>query len=1043
MNLQSLVKECHGRKIFRIVGLGLMTFLLGAGLECPMQAQSTESTAPNRPLKVVLIGSTLIERMQEHGALESMALMVSKDRPLIIRTLAWPADEINIRPRPDAYGDLLEALEREKPDLILAQYGFNESFQGVEVVERFGRDYKEFLLKLRQVPTLSGESPKVIVLTPVAYESGVGPLSEDESGEMQHRLEAYSDEMIRVARSLGLEAHDVFRPTLRMMQQLGRQGAEGEPWTFNGIHLTDHGYDQFSELLFEKITGEQAPQVPEKLRLAVVDKNRQFMRKYRALNAFYIYGGRKQPYGVVNFPKEFEKLDQMVALRDDYVWKLAQGMVVPERVDDSLTVELPEITGERPINEWLSPEEERQAFRMDPRFEVNCFVSEEDFPEFANPIQIRWDARGRLWVSCSESYPQVMPGQEPNDKLLILEDTDGDGRADDLKIFAEGLHIPLSFEFGNGGVFVSEQPHLTFLKDVDGDDRADERKILMTGFGTEDSHHSLHDFIWNPEGRLLFRESIFHHSSVETPYGPVRARESSFFAFDPDTWELDAFGSYVSTNPWGLTYDEWGWRNGSHPVFSSAVDALNPAYPELHVPAGSYMPAYSGTCGQEFIYNPHFPEELQGHFVRVRYKPVNTIELHTWTRDGSGFREERVGHLMQSSNLSFIPVDVRFGPRGALYVCDWYNPVKGHMQYSLRDTRRDKSSGRIWRMTAKGRPLLEPAKVADAPVEMLLENLESDFQRTRYWTRRELRERDPETVAKAVKRWTKTLNAEHPDYWRNLLEGLWTLTGVKVTDWDLLEQLSQAPNPDVRAAAIRALRYQDPEKALSFLENAARDEHPGVRLEAAITASYIGTREAFEATLALLEQPLDSWLTYALRTALDSRTLKPYWENNAGFRLNNEAFSQFLKDSEPKSRGGFVGSRSRDPFDDQNPKVIEIKTLPERMLFDTTRFTVKAGEPVKLILSNPDATPHNLLICAPGTADRVGMAANEMAKLPETLETLNFVPDTPDVLWATAMLLPGEAEILRFHAPLEPGEYTYICSFPGHYLVMRGVMVVE
>ena len=112
----------------------------------------------NRPIRVALIGSTLIDRMQEHGAFEAMALKTSSERQLIIRTLAWPADEITIRPRPDAYGDLFDALKREQPDIILAQYGFNESFQGLDRLQKFQREYREFLTQLKQVPTLSAEN---------------------------------------------------------------------------------------------------------------------------------------------------------------------------------------------------------------------------------------------------------------------------------------------------------------------------------------------------------------------------------------------------------------------------------------------------------------------------------------------------------------------------------------------------------------------------------------------------------------------------------------------------------------------------------------------------------------------------------------------------------------------------------------------------------------------------------------------------------------------------------------------------------------------
>ena len=120
--------------------------------------------------------------------------------------------------------------------------------------------------------------------------------------------------------------------------------------------------------------------------------------------------------------------------------------------------------------------DELKAFKIDPRFEVNLFAGEEQFPEIANPIQMRLDTRGRLWVSCSNTYPHVYPGNEPHDKLVILEDTDGDGQADKSTIFADNLHIPLSFEFGDGGVYVSDMPHLTFLKDTDGDGKADLRK---------------------------------------------------------------------------------------------------------------------------------------------------------------------------------------------------------------------------------------------------------------------------------------------------------------------------------------------------------------------------------------------------------------------------------------------------------------------------------------------------------------------------------------------------------------------------------------
>jgi uncharacterized cupredoxin-like copper-binding protein len=120
-----------------------------------------------------------------------------------------------------------------------------------------------------------------------------------------------------------------------------------------------------------------------------------------------------------------------------------------------------------------------------------------------------------------------------------------------------------------------------------------------------------------------------------------------------------------------------------------------------------------------------------------------------------------------------------------------------------------------------------------------------------------------------------------------------------------------------------------------------------------------------------------------------------------------------------------------------------MSTVHERMMFTITEFKVKAGSPVKLILDNPDATPHNLLIVKPGSEDEVGQAANQMATLPGAFEKMDFVPKSEKILHATKMLKQGESDVLRFHAPKERGRYPYICSFPGHYLVMRGVMIVE
>jgi len=1032
-------------------------FVLLAFLPAILCAQLPLQLKPGE--RVALIGNTLFDRMRDFGQFEAMLQQRFANEGIVVRNLAWSADEISLRPRPDGFGDLNQHLTEVKADVILAAFGFNESFKGPEKVSEFETLLKAFLIELKSHHYNGKSAPRIVLVSPIPAEAPHEKLNE--------QLKLYTDAMKRVAEAEQVGFVDTFTPLAELFTaDNGKRKTENQQ-TFNSIHLNEAGHTAFAETLYRGLFDESSPQINPALRAAVEEKETKWFQFHRPLNYYYIKGGRAEPYGVVNFPGELKKLEQMVANRDARIHAIAQGRPVPEKIDDSKTEPLPVITGDRPVNEWHTPADELKAFKIDPRFEVNCFASEEDFPDlFRKPIAIRWDAKGRLWVSTSTTYPQILPGQDAEDQILILEDTNGDHKADKCSVWADKLHIPLSFEFGNDGVYVSDQPHLTFLKDTDGDGKADHREKVLTGFGTEDSHHALHDFVWSPEGDLIFRESIFHHSQVETPYGPVRARESSFFRFTPATGKLLAFGGYMSTNPWGITFDDWGSHVGSHPVFASAVHALNAPYPDIHVPAGSYFPAYSGTCGQEFLSSSHWPEELRKkHFMRVRYKPTNEVELHEWIEKDTHFEEKKVGIVFQSTDLSFIPVDIQQGPDGAMYVADWYNPVKGHMQYSLRDTRRDKKSGRIWRITAKDRPLEEAPKIAGASVTELLELLKSENYRTRYRAKVELRGRKPEELISEIKASKQPLPSGRVN--RRSVELDWLLTGIGA--WRNTNLLSEEDarglkfglvafalcdeDPKVRAAAIRHLRWA-PEfqmvkldsSSRSALELAANDKSGLVRLEAAIAASYIGTEEALIAALDLLKHPMDEYLTYALRTAFDSHTLQPLWKNNDAFLKQHPELVKFLQDSEPKKPAVMARKRKGekpDPFDAQpGLQTITIKAIPERLLFDVREFKVKAGAPVKLVFENPDVTPHNLLIVQPGAADEVGIAGNEMAKLADGF-VKGFVPESPKILHKTKLLNQGEAETLRFKAPASPGRYPYICTFPGHWLVMKGEMVVE
>ncbi len=226
----------------------------------------------------------------------------------------------------------------------------------------------------------------------------------------------------------------------------------------------------------------------------------------------------------------------------------------------------------------------------------------------------------------------------------------------------------------------------------------------------------------------------------------------------------------------------------SHPVYAEAFHSLDPPYPQQH-PAPAGLQAYSGVCGHEFVDTPAFPDELRGQFIKVRYKPTNRVEILKWKETAFGFEEEYVSDLLFSTNLSFIPVDLKFGPRGDLYVCDWYNPIKGHAQYSLRDDRRDRHSGRIWRITAKGRPLSDSPRIAGATIPELLELLKRPEYRLRSLAKLELRGRDPREVARQLDQWVAALDRQDPRFRHHQLEAVWTFRTIRDSRPDLLREL--------------------------------------------------------------------------------------------------------------------------------------------------------------------------------------------------------------------------------------------------------------
>lgn len=356
------------------------------------------------------------------------------------------------------------------------------------------------------------------------------------------------------------------------------------------------------------------------------------------------------------------------------------------------------------------PDVELRTFEVAEGFEVNLFASE---PMIVNPLNINWDAHGRMWVATSEIYPQILPGQTPSDKIVILEDTDGDGRADRHTVFADNLLIPTGVLPGDGGVYVAASTELLHLVDTDGDGKADRTRVVLSGFGTGDTHHLIHSLRWGPDGRMYFSQSLYIHSHVETPHGVHRLHGGGIWRFDPRTWELDVYvRGFVNT--WGHEFDRFGqsfatdgaYDQGIHYAFPGSAHNLAVNWPRILHGLNQAQPKL---CGLAIVNGRHMPDDWNNAMIGNDFRGHRVYRFKVSEQPGtSNYISIPAEDLIRSTHPAFRPVDAKIGPDGALYIVDWCNPIINHGEVDFRDPRRDKRHGRIWRVTAKGRPLVQP-----------------------------------------------------------------------------------------------------------------------------------------------------------------------------------------------------------------------------------------------------------------------------------------------------------------------------------------------
>lgn len=861
---------------------------------------------------ICLVGNELGERMQHHNYWETLLYTQFPKKELVVRNLCFPADEAFHRMRSLNFGTPDEHLTHSKADVILYFFGFNESFQGEAGLGQFTEDMTRLVNETKAKDYSGKGSPRIVLISPIAFENTGDPNLPDGS-EHNARLAMHAEALQKVATETGVSYVDLFTPTKQLFE------TSDERLTLNGAHLNDAGYKKLAPLLNQGLFGGAEYEVDETLpvdsplKAEIDDKNFHWWHRYRAVNGYSIYGKRGEAGSDGTYrnrevmERERAILDQMCANRDERIWKLAQNEQVAAKCDDSNTLPFIQpktnVGGEDDPNakagklgslEYLTAEEQLEHFTLAPGYTIDLVASEEDFPDLANPVALNFDNRGRLWVSTMASYPQWQPKSKLDDKLLIFEDVNGDGRMDKQTVFAGGLHQPTGFELGRGGVFIAQQPDILFLKDTDGDDQADERVRRLVGFDTADSHHGICAFEWGPGGGLYFQEGTFKQSQVESINGPQRLADAGIWRYDPRNEDFEVHVSLAFANPWGHVFDRWGQNfiADASPGFNYWATPISGRviYPAKH-PGGCRdahrdfvkitdfepYPTFIDkrvrpTSGCEFVSSENFPPEAQGNFLVNNVIGFRGVLQHTVHDDGSGFGGEEIEPLVYSEDGNFRPVDLQFGPDGALYIVDWHNALIGHLQHNLREPHRDHSHGRIWRVRYADRPLVTPPKIAGEAIPTLLELLKQDNERLRYRVRRELAARETETVIPALQSWVASLDAEDPQHEHHMLEGLWLYQAHNTVNAELLQTLLEAESAQARAAATRVLSFwaDRVENPLELVHARINDTHPRVRLEAVRACSVFDDAAAIEVALDVLNHETDTWLEYTLNETMQT-----------------------------------------------------------------------------------------------------------------------------------------------------------------------------
>lgn len=572
----------------------------------------------------------------------------------------------------------------------------------------------------------------------------------------------------------------------------------------------------------------------------------------------------------------------------------------------------------------LSVSESQALIQVPLGFELDLFAAE---PDINTPVSMAFDERGRLWYLETTDYPNEINTTDGigNDKIKIIEDTDGDGKADKFTLFAENLSVPTSLVFYNGGVIVAQAPHFLYLKDTDGDDRADVKEIIMTGWGTFDTHagpsnlhYGLDNWIWGTVGYAAF-EGVVGGDSLKFGQGIYR--------FKPDGSKLEYMGS-TSNNTWGLGFTE------TFDVLASTANNTHSAY--LGIPHRYYeevkeisgievkkidghyafhpitknfrqvdvFGGFTAAAGHNLYAARQFPKEYWNRIAFVAEPTGHLLHNAIIEKDGAGFKELDGWNLLASSDEWVSPVHSEVGPDGSVWILDWYNfiiqhnPTPSGFENGAGNAHinplRDKERGRIYKLSYKNGTKSKSFNLDKSNPKELLVALKSDNMLWRNHAQRLIIERNQRDILSQLFAIIEDQKMDKIGLNSPAVQALWTLHGLGVMDGAHQKALQIARNALKHpAAGVRKAALQVLPKDLSLFE-------------ALMSNGIFQDKDAhtqLAAILALWHMPEDDRIGEQLYTmTLDKKRQKDEWLNKAlyiGLVKHRNSFIKAINKSEP------------------------------------------------------------------------------------------------------------------------------------------------